>query len=190
MSESCKPAYGCNLCAPTDQVILLGCGINWWQKWGSVIHRSWMLRRRQQKSSKNGKRLRGGKPLDGTGIGCLRIGWIWKCCKQAEFQKWQDSHKCKAEDGKGAFIVLLTEVLAAAGALFNTARQELEPLQWAKDAEAQAVAFENHSFVVNWLLGQLETNLRPLSIQQLEQEPTCLVSREWAHWKDTHAANG
>lgn len=102
--------------------------------------------------------------------------WLnWEMLR-AEFQKWQDTHKCKAEEGKGAFIGLLTEALAAAGALFNTARQELEALQRAKEAEVRAVAFESHSFVTNQLLQQLETNVRPLAIRQLEQEPTCLVS--------------
>ncbi|PKU44273.1 hypothetical protein llap_5422 [Limosa lapponica baueri] len=102
--------------------------------------------------------------------------WLnWEMLR-AEFQKWQDSHKCKAEDGKGAFIGLLTEALAAAGALFSTARQELEALQQAKDAEAQAVGLESHSFVTNPLLQQLETNLRPLAVEQLEQEPPCLGS--------------
>ncbi|CAN0151449.1 unnamed protein product [Bubo scandiacus] len=102
--------------------------------------------------------------------------WLnWEMLR-AEFQKWQDSHKRKAEDSKGAFIGLLTEALAAAGALFTAARQELEALQQAKDAEAGAVAFESHSAVTNQLLRQLETNLRPLAIRELEQEPTCLVS--------------
>lgn len=102
--------------------------------------------------------------------------WLnWEMLR-AEFHKWQDSHKCKAEDGKGAFIGLLTEALAAAGALFNAAGQELEALQRAKDAEAGAVGFESHSFVTNQLLRQLETNLSPLAVGQLEQEPPCLVS--------------
>lgn len=101
--------------------------------------------------------------------------WLnWEMLR-AEFQKWQDSHKRKAEDCKGAFIGLLTEALAAAGALFNTAGQELEALQRAKDAEARAVGFESPSFVTNQLLQQLETNLGALAVQQREQEPTCLV---------------
>ena len=107
--------------------------------------------------------------------------WVSENCLnwemlRAEFQKWQDSHKCKAEDSKGAFIGLLTEALAATGALFNTARQELEALQPGKDAESQAVAFESRSFVMNQLLRELEMNFRPLAIRQLEQEPTRLVS--------------
>ena len=103
--------------------------------------------------------------------------WNWEALRE-EFQKWQDAQKCKGKDGKEAFIGLLTEALAAAGALFTAARQELEALQQAKDAEAQTGAVESHSFFLNQieLPRQLETNLRPLAIQQLEQESTCLVS--------------
>lgn len=102
--------------------------------------------------------------------------WLDWGTLRAEFRKWQDTHKCNAEDGKGAFIGLLTEALAATGTLFKTVRRELEALQQAKDAEVQGVAFESHSFVANQLLRQLETNLRPLAIRQLKPEPTYLVS--------------
>lgn len=126
--------------------------------------------------------------------------WVAENCfnweaLRAEFQRWQESHKSKGKEGKGSFIGLLTEALAAAGTLFKTTRQKLETasqdaLQRAKDAEAQAkdaearaqdaearaAAYESHSLIKDHLLQQLETNLRPLALSQLEQEHTCPVS--------------
>lgn len=90
-----------------------------------------------------------GKLHCGTGIRCLKLAWIWKGCKLTF--RGDRTPKCKAENSKGPFIGLLIEV-SAVGALFGTARQELEALQQAKDAEVWTVALESPPFVASQLV--------------------------------------
>lgn len=117
------------------------------------------------------------KPLCGTGIKCLRIGWIWKGCT-LNF-RGDRTIKCKAENSKGPFIWLLTEV-SAVGALFSTARQELAALQQAKDAEVWAVAFESHGFVANQLVKNYPQPSGPMAPTAEAHVPGLRAD----HWKD------
>lgn len=87
---------------------------------------------------------------------CLDWEMLW-----TEFQKWQETSKHKAKEGKRPFTELLTEMLMAKGTLLKGAEQWVqEAEQRAKDTEAWA--FESCSHGKNQQLQWLGTNLRPL----------------------------
>lgn len=131
--------------------------------------------------------------------------WVAENCfnweaLRAEFQKWQESSKSNGKEEKGSFIGLLTEALAAAGTLFKTTRQKLETASQgalqqptatearSKGAAVRAPAFESCSFIKSHLLQQLETNLTPLALSQLDQEHVRPVS-DSEITEETHTLN-